>query len=86
MKEITIPESITSIGEGVFANCDEMEKILMTSTTPPTCSGELGLRPEAKVYVPEDVVDVYKGTNYWTNCNITSRADYPMGDYVIDGL
>ena len=86
LKEITIPESITSIGEGAFAKCDEMEKILMTSTTPPTCSGDLGLRPEAKVYVPEDVVDVYKGTNYWTNCNITSRADYPMGDYVIDGL
>ena len=86
LKAITIPESITSIGEGVFADCYEMEKILMTSATPPTCSGGLGLRDEAKVYVPEDVVDVYNGTDYWNSCNIVSRAEYPMGDYVIGGL
>ena len=58
----------------------------MTSATPPTCSGGLGLRDEAKVYVPEDVVDVYNGTDYWNSCNIVSRAEYPMGDYVIGGL
>ena len=86
LKAITIPESITSIGEGVFADCYEMEKILMTSATPPTCSGGLGLRDEAKVYVPEDVVDIYQGTDYWNSCNIVSRAEYPMGDYVIGGL
>ena len=86
LKAITIPESITSIGEGVFADCYEMKKILMTSTTPPTCSGGLGLRDEAKVYVPEDVVDIYQGTDYWNSCNIVSRAEYPMGDYVIGGL
>ena len=60
LTEITIPKSVTSIGEYAFKECNQLKYIYCKATTPP--SRGTGCFPSSieTIYVPEESVDEYK--------------------------
>ena len=59
LKEIIIPNSVNSIGEGVFNGCDELMKIIVYPTTKPAVYENSFAHYDATLYVLCDVYDDY---------------------------
>ncbi|MBQ8778748.1 MAG: leucine-rich repeat protein [Alistipes sp.] len=72
LEEITIPESVTSIGKYAFAECHNLRAVYCKPTTPPTLNGTENFFHEnaagRKIYVSneEGVVDAYKSADKWS--------------------
>ena len=68
IESLIIPSSVQSIGSNAFFGTTSLTTVYCTATTPPTLAGSaLGVpasTPITKVYVPADLVTVYK--NKWT--------------------
>lgn len=71
---ITLPETIVTIGAGAFDDCDQLESLVITSPTPPTCeenrNGETALDtlPEGvEIEIPEGAEDAYLGDEGWSD-------------------
>ena len=78
MTEITIPESVTEMGDEVFSNCYGLEKMTVLSSTPPTVS------PETFIYISWDGTLYYpSGSDYslWL-----STEDYYLGQKNWNGV
>lgn len=82
---LDIPANVTSIGNSCFDSGD-LRILRMMPTTPPTCLGGLGLSSDAIIYVENNAIDAYKGTEPWNNYEIKSTDEYPIGDIIVDGL
>ena len=70
-QEISIPQSVTSIGYRVFWRCDSLQRIIFNSTTPPTLDAEAisdsywQLPTTCVIEVPQGRLNTYKNaTNY----------------------
>lgn len=65
--EITLPESVTTIGERAFYYCDNLMTFYIKSSTPPTISGDGYLFYDVPtIYVPQDAVEAYKTAEGWS--------------------
>ena len=66
---VIIPESVIEIENSAFARCNYLKKIYCQSATPPTLGDNAfwGISREAKIYVPQASVDIYKATVGWEN-------------------
>ena len=78
LTEITIPKSVTDIGEYAFKECNQLKYIYCKATTPP--SRETGCFPSSieTIYVPEESVDEYKtlwGTNKIVGYNFEQESN-----------
>lgn len=65
--DITIPASVTEIGDYAFYNCGQITSIIMQSETPPKLgidvfTGALSY----PIYVPASAVDTYKAASRWS--------------------
>ena len=72
LASITIPESVVTLGESVFASCPSITKVICQGTTPPTvsygpCSGST--YEMATLFVPEGSVQTYAGHEAWGQFN-----------------
>ena len=69
IKSITIPASVTSIGERAFYWCKSLTSIKMTGQTPPTLGSEAFLDCDqlAEIKVPNGYVNTYQSTAGWGN-------------------
>lgn len=67
LDSIIIPESVTEIGDSAFTRCSYLKMIYCQSTTPPTLGNKafLYISREAKIYVPQNSVALYKSANGW---------------------
>ena len=67
LDSIIIPESVTEIGDSAFTRCSYLKMIYCQSTTPPTLGNKafLHISREAKIYVPQTSVALYKSANGW---------------------
>ena len=68
IKNITIPESVTSIGQCAFFLCYNLNSITINCITPP--SGGQSMFSEtndAPIYVPAESVEAYKTAQYWSD-------------------
>lgn len=67
LDSIIIPESVTEIGDSVFARCHYLKMVYCQSTTPPTLGKNAfsNISREAKIYVPQNSVALYKSANGW---------------------
>ena len=68
MTEITLPESVTSIGNGAFDKCDNITTITCVATTPPTLGSNafnVSVTKKCTLIVPEGTEALYKETAEW---------------------
>jgi hypothetical protein len=66
LTNISIPNSITTIGEGAFSNCSSLSEVFCKATTPPSI-GSIAFSYNAsgrKIYVPasddDSIINAYK--------------------------
>lgn len=64
---IDLPESVEYIGDGAFARCASLNKLICRATTPPQCgSGAFdGMNRNSTLEVPEESVSLYENANGW---------------------
>lgn len=87
LREITLPDSITTINARAFYGCTSLVKIDFGSTraTVPTLNDVnafTNLPANYKIVVPDDLVTTWKGTNNWSNSavvnHIIGQSDYSL--------
>lgn len=72
LTSISIPDSVTWIGDQAFCNCSSLISVYCEPTTPPRMysnafDSNLGVTPEnLKIYVPMESVAAYKASTYWS--------------------
>lgn len=67
--EITIPENVTSIGAQAFRGCSQLNRVYLTSTTPPVLANSNAFQnayDNMKIYVPQGSLEAYKTADNWT--------------------
>ena len=67
--EITIPENVTSIGAQAFRRCSQLNRVYLTSTTPPVLANSNAFQDvysNMKIYVPQGSLEAYKTADNWT--------------------
>ncbi|MBO7455817.1 MAG: leucine-rich repeat domain-containing protein, partial [Paludibacteraceae bacterium] len=70
LTSISIPNSVTSIGQYAFYNCSGLTSVTMEADTPPTLgSYALGNTNDCPIYVPCGTIDVYEAA--WGITRIT---------------
>ena len=62
---VTIPASVTEIGDEAFQNCRGTFYIL--ATTPPTLTNISRINNNMTIYVPVESIDTYKAAEYWSD-------------------
>ena len=76
IKQITIPDTVTEIGDRAFSYCDQLASITCLAATPPTL-GKRAFTSETAgftIKVPAASVAAYKAATNWS-----SYADYIVG-------
>ena len=82
LSEVTIPNSVTSIGSDAFYGCDKLRKVTAYPTTVPSVYKSSFAHYNAALYVPCDVYDDYFfddvfGTFKVTECITAEEVDAP---------
>ena len=88
LTSLTIPNSVTSIGNCAFRNCSSLTSITLNSTTPPSIirhsyyDGYVfeGVDNSISIYVPCDCVDAYWGSDW----SYFSNIQEPPAEYSIN--
>ena len=62
LKSVTIPATITEIGNQAFANCSNLSAVYCNPKIPPTLGDDVfeGCNSELKIYVPSESIAAYK--------------------------
>ena len=70
---ITLPGSVSSIGQEAFSGCTGLTEITCKAAVPPICEADcfLGVgQRDCKLYVPEVSVEVYRNAPVWQDFDI----------------
>ena len=78
LTSLTIPDSVTSIGEDAFANCTNLD-IYLNSIIPPTILSKSAIYSVATIHVPIGSGNTYKSATNWS-----SVADKIVEDIVVE--
>ena len=74
---ITIPESVTSIGENSFNGCTLLTSVYCLATVPPTLGtnafGAASSESSLKIYVPAESLNDYSQATYWSDYYSTNQ-------------
>ncbi len=77
LTSITIPSSVTSIGNNAFARCPELKSVYVSWKAPLAISDNVfyGLSTsEITLHVPYGTLDAYRTANVWSTFNINDEA------------
>ena len=89
MSTITIPASVTSLGNYAFYYMNNLETIVCEATTPPSIVGttfDSYARYYAILYVPRAAIETYRNTDVWNWLpRIRAIEDMVNGDVDGDG-
>lgn len=66
LKNLTLPSTLLSLGEGVFDGCNMLESITVYAEVPPAYNGDFPTNSNITIYVPEESVDDYKSHADWS--------------------
>ena len=64
LTSITIPNSVTSIGDGAFRYCSSLKAITCEATTPPTLGGSDVFTSSPTCYIPCGTLAAYKASDW----------------------
>ena len=69
LSSITIPNSVTTIGDYAFNSCSSLSDVTIASTTKQTYNDGAfdEISSNAVLRVPSNLVDAYKADSKWTN-------------------
>ena len=71
LTKVSIPNTVTTIGEYAFMNCSSLSRITCLATTPPSCKSNAfwgGIFYSCPLYVPYySSVSIYRNTDPWRN-------------------
>ena len=69
LTSFTIPNSVTFINDGAFANCNNLTVVTTEAIIPPTLTSNVFLDNSSltNIYVPAESVDAYKTAPYWSD-------------------
>ena len=89
MTNVTIGNSVTSIGKEVFSGCDRIQFIYSMNSVPPTCASTNTFASDiykyAYLYVPTKSVPQYKTAYEWRNfTNIMGQDDEGESPYQME--
>ena len=67
LTSVTIGNGVRSIGNYAFSNCSSLTSVTINRNTPPTLGfAAFNNTNDCPIYVPEDRVDAYKSSSYWS--------------------
>lgn len=71
LTDINIPNSVTSIGEQAFYNCDNLKSVYMNASTPPFIGSQAfhNISKDLTIYIPRGSYTAY-WLSYWGNYNL----------------
>jgi hypothetical protein len=82
LTSITIPESVTSIGNGAFSYCSDLTDITVNwTTTPPAINGNALTLRNIILYVPEGTTAIYETAEVWKEFTIVEQSNCPSGTF-----
>ncbi len=67
---VSIPETVTYIGDKAFYDCDDMESITCYAEEPPECGDDVFSEADTDrciLYVPKGCVEIYSQTSPWSS-------------------
>lgn len=67
MQYIEIPENVTTMGNSIFYDSNNLKTIKINAVTPPM-AGSFSGTDKRKVYVPDGSLHAYRSANPWTDC------------------
>ena len=67
LTQVTIPNSVTSIGNSAFSRCSALAEMTVLPTVPPTIGWDAfyGVSRDIPVYVPAESLEAYKAVKGW---------------------
>lgn len=67
IKNVTIPNSVTSIGDNAFNGCSGLTSITCEAITPPSCGNNVFYDVDKSIplYVPADSIELYRTADQW---------------------
>lgn len=78
IKEVTVPESVSSFGFGAFSYCTGLECIILEPILPPAIGAYAFRGISCPVYVWEGCIDVYLSDPTWKDCWILLKVNPNM--------
>ena len=81
LTSVTIPNSVTSIGNGAFKNCVNIENFYCYAEEVPSAGyGAFdGFSKNATLYVPASAIEAYKTTEPWSSFGTIKAIDTTVG-------
>ena len=84
LTSVTLPENVATIGDSAFNKCDNLVSVYSMATTPPTIGGDVFMRDNVTIYVPDTAYSDYKGDTKWSTYNIYGET-YESTDFSANG-
>jgi hypothetical protein len=81
LKEMTLPSTVQEIADNGFALCAKLRRMNVDAMLPPTVAARTFEEVDRSipVYVPDEVVDIYKAAPVWQEFNIQGKSNAPTG-------
>ena len=81
LAEMTLPSTVQEIADNGFALCGKLKRMNVAALVPPTVATRTFEEVDRSipVYVPDEVVDIYKSAPVWQEFNIQGKSNAPTG-------